>query len=130
MHAQKLFLLQNHAAGASNRTLIIARVATSDCSVNICGKFRASRPECVRAPCVEPRRAATGGDFYCHAATDRRAAGRKDMLWVRLTHHERLRLSGGCCFLEIYKTGRTLSGAERAAREASGLPGQPSGRDI
>ena len=41
-----------------------------------------------------------------------------------------LRLSSCGCFLEISETGRTLSSAERGAREASGLPGQRTGRDI
>lgn len=52
------------------------------------------------------------------------------MLFVRLTHHQYLRLSSCCCFLEISKTGRTLSSAEHGEREASGLPGQRTGRDI
>lgn len=51
-------------------------------------------------------------------------------LFIRLTHHQYVEFSTCCYFLEISKTGRTLSSAEHGECEASGLPGQRTVRII
>lgn len=51
-------------------------------------------------------------------------------LCVRLTDHECVPLSRCCRPVDNSGTGRTFGDAERGAQEASGLPGQRTGRDI
>lgn len=103
--------------------------------------LRKQLPECVQSLSMEPQRAGTVFVLLFHTRfnqpNETQSFGEEQlftvdagMLFVRLTHHQYMRLSSCCCFLEISKTGRTLSSAERGEREASGLPGQRTGRDI